>query len=140
MKEYGKVIGGILLVSGTTIGAAMLALPVSTGLAGFFPSLLLLLTCWIVMTYTAFLILEVNLWVGENKNLITMARHTLGKWGEYVGWVTYLFLLYALTTAYVSGCGPIVASAIYALTGKEISTFVSSIPLLLLFGFFIYRG
>lgn len=135
-----KVIGGILLVSGTTIGAAMLALPVSTGLAGFFPSLVLLLICWAFMTYTAFLILEVNLWSEKNANLITMARQTLGKWGEYVSWVTYLFLLYALTTAYVAGCGPIVTALILALTGVEISTFASAVPLLFLFGFFIYRG
>jgi tyrosine-specific transport protein len=135
-----KVIGGILLVSGTTIGAAMLALPVSTGLAGFFPSLVLLIACWAFMTYTAFLILEANLWAGENANLISMARQTLGKWGEAVSWVTYLFLLYALTTAYIAGSGPIVASVIHGLTGYEVSAFVSAVPLLLLFGFFIYRG
>lgn len=140
MNTYGKVIGGVLLVSGTTIGAAMLALPVSTGMAGFIPSLALLLACWLVMTYTAFLILEVNLWVGPNANLITMARHTLGKWGEGVSWVTYLFLLYALTTAYIAGCGPIIASVIHAFTGSEVPTFASSIPLLFLFGFFIYKG
>lgn len=140
MQNYGKVIGGILLVSGTTIGAAMLALPVSTGLAGFFPSVALLLVCWIVMTYTAFLLLEVNLWLGENKNLISMAKATLGKWGEIISWVTYLFLLYALTTAYIAGSGPIVIDAVHALTGHVIPTYVGSIPLLILFGFFVYRG
>lgn len=140
MKDYSKVIGGILLVSGTTIGAAMLALPVSTGLAGFFPSVVLLLACWVFMTYTAFLMLEVNLWLGENTNLISMAKATLGRWGQALSWVTYLFLLYALTTAYIAGSGPIVIDAIRALTGVEIPTYAGSIPLLLLFGFFVYRG
>lgn len=138
--NYGKVLGGILLVSGTTIGAAMLALPVSTGLAGFIPSLVLSICCWLLMTYTAFLILEVNLWVGENTNLITMAKRTLGRWGEVLSWITYLFLLYALTTAYVAGSGPIIANTIQSLTGMQIPAYVSSIPLLFLFGFFIYRG
>lgn len=135
-----EVLGGVLLVSGTTIGAAMLALPVSTGLAGFWPSAALLLICWVVMTYTAFLILEVNLWVGKGSNLISMSKATLGKWGEAISWVTYLFLLYALTTAYIAGSGPIVIEAIQALTGVTLPSYAGTIPLLLLFGFFVYRG
>lgn len=140
MNSYSKVIGGILLVSGTTIGAAMLALPVSTGLAGFFPSVALLIVCWLFMTYTAFLLLEVNLWLGENTNLISMAKATLGKWGQAISWATYLFLLYALTTAYVAGSGPIVIDAIHSLTGLHLPAYAGSIPLLILFGFFVYRG
>ena len=57
-----KTLGAILLVSGTTIGAAMLALPVVTGLAGFIPTALLFILFWAFMLFTAFLILEVNLW------------------------------------------------------------------------------
>ena len=41
--NLGRLLGGILLVAGTAIGAGMLALPVSTGLAGFYPSLFLFL-------------------------------------------------------------------------------------------------
>lgn len=140
MKSYSKVIGGILLVAGTTIGAGMLALPVSTGLAGFFPSLILLVSCWAFMTYTAFLMLEVNLSMPENSNLISMARRMLGKGGEIVSWITYLFLLYALTTAYVAGSGPIMVNIIHAITGVTIPPLAGSIPLLLLFGLFVYRG
>ena len=37
MKLYDhKTLGGILLVAGTSIGAGMLALPISTGIGGFF--------------------------------------------------------------------------------------------------------
>lgn len=106
MKGHSQLIGGILLVSGTTIGAGMLALPVSTGLAGFIPSIILLFVFWLYMTYTAFLMLEVNLWMGPHTNLISMAKNTLGTIGEGVSWLTYLFLLYSLTTAYVAGAGP----------------------------------
>jgi len=139
MKE-NKLIGGILLVSGTTIGAGMLALPVITGYAGFFPSLFLLLLFWVYMTYTAFLVLEVNLWGGDHTNLISMAHKTLGRWGEAVSWVTYLFLLYALTTAYIAGSGPIIAEFIDGIFGYTVPPFVGSIPLLLIFGFCVYRG
>lgn len=127
-------------MSGTTIGAGMLAFPVSTGLAGFYPSLLLLTICWAFMTFTAFLMLEVNLWMGQDANLISMARRTLGRGGEIFSWLTYLFLLYALTTAYIAGSGPIVVDIVQSLTGLEIPHSIGSIPLLLLFGFFVYKG
>ena len=78
-----RMIGGILLVAGTSIGAGMLALPVVTGFAGFWPSFGLLLAYWGLMTYTALLILEVNLWTKKpNSNLITMAEMTLGAPGK----------------------------------------------------------
>ncbi len=135
-----KLIGGILLVAGTTIGAGMLALPISTGLAGFWPSMLLLVFCWGFMAFTAFLMLEVNLWMEDNTNLITMARRTLGRGGEILSWATYLFLLYALTTAYIAGSGPLVITIMHKLTGVVLPAYIGSIPLLLLFGFCVYRG
>lgn len=140
MNHQSKILGGILLVSGTAIGAGMLALPVSTGQAGFFPSLLLLLVCWGFMTYTAFLMLEVNLWMEDNTNLISMARRTLGRWGEVVSWIVYLFLLYLLTTAYIAGSGPITIDVVRSLTGVTLPSWAGSIPLLVIFGFFVYRG
>jgi tyrosine-specific transport protein len=140
MKKHSKLLGGILLVSGTTIGAAMLALPISTGAAGFFPSLVILVAYWIFMTFTAFLILEVNLWMGPNTNLISMARQTLGKWGAAISWAIYLFLLYSLTTAYIAGSGSIISDIVYLLTGYPLVPVLGSVPLFLVFGFFVYKG
>jgi len=136
-----RYIGGILLVSGTTIGAGMLALPVVTGFAGFLPSVLLFVLYWAYMTFTALLTLEVNLWMQDRQaNMISMAKLTLGKWGKAVSWVAYLFLLYALTTAYLAGCGPIVVDLVQGLTGYDLPKWSGGIPLLLIFGYFIYQG
>ncbi|MBN9378428.1 MAG: tyrosine transporter [Chlamydiales bacterium 38-26] len=135
-----KLIGGILLVSGTTIGAGMLALPVITGFAGFLPSVFLLGLFWIYMTYTALLLLEVNLSMEGSANLISMAKKTLGKPGEWLGWITYLFLLYSLTTAYLAGSSPIIIEGIESLTGNMLPSWSGALPLLLIFGYFIYKG
>jgi tyrosine-specific transport protein len=135
-----RLLGGILLVSGTTIGAGMLALPVVTGLAGFYPSVALFIFYWIYMTYTAFLMLEVNLWMAPGTNLITMAKHTLGRAGEVVSWVIYLFLLYTLTAAYLAGGGPIFGGFLHYWTGWQMPDWAGPIPLLLIFGFFVYKG
>ena len=58
MNTIYRLIGGILLVAGTTIGAGMLALPVVTGFVGFWPSLALFFVYWLYMTFTAFLMFE----------------------------------------------------------------------------------
>lgn len=139
MKDM-RILGGILLVSGTTIGAAMLALPVVSGFAGFVPSLALLLLFWLYMTLTAFLMLEVNLWMDQRANLITMAKETLGKWGQIYSWFTYLFLLYTLTTAYLAGSGPIFTDLILRTTGFQIPEWAGPLPLFIIFGFFVYQG
>jgi tyrosine-specific transport protein len=141
MKLYfSKILGGILLVSGTTIGAGMLALPVVTGLTGFIPTISLFILYWFYMTFTAFLLLEVNLWFDKNSNIVTMAKNTLGKVGEITAWITYLFLLYLLTTAYLAVAGPILCDFIYFISGFEPPSWSGFIPILFFFSVFIYKG
>lgn len=98
-----KLIGSILLVVGTSVGAGMLALPIATAELGFLGALLLLIVCWFVMTAGALLLLEANLWLPQNNNLITMARETIGPVGQIIAWVMYLLLLYSLICAYIAG-------------------------------------
>ncbi len=106
--SINKIFGGAMLVSGTCIGAGMLALPVSTAAGGFYPSAIVFIFCWLMMTLSAFLMLEVSLWYPEESNLITMAKSTLGKPGEIIAWITYVLFLYALMTAYTSGASGII--------------------------------
>lgn len=129
-----RTLGGALLIAGTTIGAAMLALPVTVGIAGLFPALFLFVVCWGFMMYTAFLFVEVNHTVGGSANLITMARQTLGRWGEAVAWVFSLALLYALLSAYVSGGGAIFQEE----TG--LSSVWGPVVMVGVFGFLLFFG
>src|SRR5690348_7302081 len=96
---------GALLVAGTSIGAGMLALPVVTALGGFFPSLFVYVLCWLFMTCTGLLMLEICLLMPPGANLVSMAQKYLGRFGEVLAWVLYLFLFYCLSVAYVSGGG-----------------------------------
>ena len=134
-----KLIGGILLVVGTTIGAGMLALPVATAQLGFWGSLFLLVSCWAVMTASAFVFLEVNLWLPPNSNLISMAGATLGRIGQTFTWIVYLFLLYSILSAYIAGGGDLFH---YLLTthGIAISSATASLLFTFLFGLVVYFG
>jgi len=134
-----KMLGGVLLIVGTTIGGGMLALPVVTAQGGFWGALLLLLVSWVVMTFSAFLILEVNLWMPTNSNIIFMARRTLGRWAEMVAWVCYLLLFYCLLAAYIAGGSDILQGLLSAL-GVKTSTTVDAVLFALILGAIVYNG
>jgi len=140
MLKTNRLLGGILLVAGTSIGAGMLALPIVTSFAGFIPSFFTLAFCWLLMFFTAYLILEVNLACPGDANMITMAGRTLGKVGKAVCWVVYLLLLYSLTAAYTAGCAPLFLGLMKSLLRPQIPDWAGPFPLLILFGFFVYFG
>lgn len=134
-----KLIGGILLVVGTTIGAGILALPVATAQLGFVGSMALLTGAWAVMTVCAFLFLEVTLLLPPNTNLISMAGATLGKPGQLVAWGVYLLLLYSILCAYIAGGGDLF-HYLLASRGLNLPLSVSSIIFTVLFGAVVYFG
>src|ERR1700761_7549873 len=134
-----KLIGGILLVVGTSIGGGMLALPIAGAAGGFIYSSILLLFCWLAMTFAAFLILEVNLWLPKNSNIISMAKKTLGNTGAIITWITYLLFLYSLLSAYISGGGDILHGLLLAMGFNSASSLDACLFVLIL-GFVVYKG
>lgn len=138
-EKHGSVFGGILLIAGSCIGAGMLALPMMTGLAGFFPSLTMFLAAWVFMTLTGLLLVEVNGWFDRQVNLITMAGYAFGFPGKIISWLLYLFLFYALLVAYVAGSGSL-ASSYFSSFNLNTPDWVGSLFFVVLFGSIIYRG
>lgn len=134
-----KLIGGILLIVGTSIGGGMLALPVSTAEVGFGHSILFLFLCWLIMTAGALLMLEVNLRLPAGSNVISMAKSTLGLPGQIIAWVTYLFLLYTLLSAYISGGSDVFNSLLHKLN-IAIPASMTAILFTFLFGLIVYKG
>lgn len=131
--------GGILLIIGTCVGGGMLALPLATAAGGFLYSSLFLLLFWALMTYSAFLILEVALALPPGSNLISMARHTLGISGEVLAWLSYLLLLYSLLSAYMAGGSDLVHSILHQLHLNP-PHWLSLCIFTAVFGYIVYRG
>lgn len=134
-----KVIGGILMIMGTTVGAGLLALPIASAGVGFPGSFLLLILCWAVMTFSAFWILEANLWFATESNLISMTRATLGKPGAAIAWLSCLLLLYSLVCAYVSVGADILTSFLTVLHIQS-PLKLGAIIFTLIFGGVVFRG
>ena len=140
MKKEGSVLGGILLIAGSCIGAGMLALPVITGLSGFVPSVVMLILAWLFMTLTSFLLLEANLAIGHNLSLISIAEKTLGKGGKILCWLLFIFLFYSLSIAYIAASGSILQSIIADLFEYNLPDWIGSLLFTLAFGIVLYTG
>ncbi len=134
-----RLLGATLILSGTCIGAGMLALPVSTAPLGFFVSMALLVATWLYMAYTGYLVVEANLWLPDRTNYISMARVTLGKVGAVLSWFSFLLLLYSLMAAYITGGGALVVSAM-KLRGITLAACESYLPWVVVFAIIIYLG
>ena len=134
-----KLIGGILLIVGTSIGGGMLALPVSTAAAGMLNSIAFLIFCWFIMTIGALLVLEVNVRLPSGSNMVSMAKATLGMPGEIIAWITYLFLLYTLLAAYISG-GSDVFNGLLNQAHIHLPAGITALLFTLIFSFVIYSG
>ena len=100
-----RLLGAILLIAGGTVGAGIIALPVKTFAAGFVPSAVMLTVCWLFMTLTALMLVELSIWFGPGTNLTSMASKTLGTPAKVVTIVLYLFIYLATMTAYIAESG-----------------------------------
>lgn len=127
-------------MSGCCIGAGMLAFPIASGLAGFFPSMVSFGAAWAFMTLASFLLLEVNLRFGCEVSLVTMAEKTLGKFAQVVTWVTFLFLFYALSIAYITGTTSLVAGVFKFHFQWDVASWKISVFSALFVGVIIFLG
>lgn len=139
-KKEGSVFGGVLLITGSCVGAGMLGLPVLTGLAGLLPAFAMFFCAWLFMTFTGFLLVEINGWFPKQVNLLTMVEHSLGKIGKAFCWMIYLFLFYAILVAYIAASGSLFSSFWLGFTGTSLPSYVGSLILVVLFGGVVYKG
>lgn len=139
-KEENRLLSGILLVAGTSIGAGMLALPVATGLAGFLPAMAVNTICWLFMLCTGLLFLEATLHMKDKANVLTMAERFLGPIGKLVAGAAFLFLYYCLEVSYISGGTPLLSSIIEKTLGIALGNAASYAVFVLLFGTIVYLG
>jgi tyrosine-specific transport protein len=135
-----RLIGAILLVAGTTIGAGMLALPVITAFMGFYLSLFIFVLFWLVMLVSAFFFLDVTLSMPGEPNMVSMASKTLGTFGKALCWSAYLLLLYSLLAAYIAGSIPILIIGFKSAFGAVLNKAFAAFILPFLFSGFLWFG
>ncbi|WP_413283125.1 aromatic amino acid transporter [Vibrio sp. MA40-2] len=135
-----KILGSTLIIAGTTIGAGMLALPLASSGIGFVASLSIMLVLWLLMTYTALLMLELHQHAPSNATLHTLAEQFLGGKGKWVASIAMLFLFYALCSAYIAGGGAQFAGRLTQLTGIEVGGSMATIIFTAIVAFIVTVG
>jgi tyrosine-specific transport protein len=136
-----KMIGGILLICGTSVGTGILGIPSDTGEAGFMWSLGLFLICWVFSTLAALYYLEVHLWQkSPTANLLSITQFFFGATAKKCVWVIYLALLYSLMCTYLlAGSSWIVQSMDYVWQ-ISLNQTVGMLVFIALIGLFIFFG
>ena len=69
--------GAAMIISGTCIGAGMLAIPATVASCGFYIGSILIIFVWALMTFTALVLAEVNMQMEDGSNFIEMTNKTL---------------------------------------------------------------
>lgn len=136
----GKIAGSVMLIMGTLIGGGVLALPMVGIGSGFIPAVSMMLFLWALMLITGFLFLETALAFPSGENSFTsMAAKTLGRTGQFITFISYLLLLYALVAAYVAGGGSLL-SELFQLADIYIPPYLGGIIFAIVLGSFVVHG
>lgn len=117
-----KLLGSTLIIAGTTIGAGMLALPLASAGIGFSTSLIIMLGLWMLMAFTALLMVEIHQYAEKEATLHTLAKQILGDKGKWVATFAMLFLFYSLCAAYIAGGGAQFTQRISDFTGVAVES------------------
>lgn len=134
-----RTLSGSLLISGTTIGAGMLGIPLVTAPSGFLPGVLISILVWFFMYCTALLFLEVTLWMPDGSNVLSMSKKFLGPIGRFFSGMLFIFLYYCLMVAYFDAGAPLLSRA-FGFFGFSLSPILSFVFFGTFFGLVVTLG
>ena len=135
-----KTVGSTLLVAGTMIGAGMLAMPLTSAGIGFGFTIVLLLSLWTLLTFSALLFVELYQTAESDAGIGTLAEQYFGKAGRIVSTLVLIVFLYALIAAYVSGGGSLLMDLLPATGDAGSSNKLAVLLFTVVFGTFIVIG
>ncbi|WP_439243337.1 aromatic amino acid transporter [Lonepinella sp. BR2474] len=118
-QKQPSLLGGIMIIAGGTIGAGMLANPISTAGVWFTGSLLILLYTWFCMTSSGLMLLEANLHYPTGSSFNTIVKDLLGNGWNVLNGLSLAFVMYILTYAYITSGGGITEGFINQLLSSE---------------------
>jgi tyrosine-specific transport protein len=134
-KRYkeSKTIGSILLISGTTVGAGMLAMPLTAMGVGYLLSFVLLVIMWFVMYSAA--ILQSELFKNEpiGISFATLVERVIGKRYKIIPAIMKSLLFFGLLSAYMTAASSVMVQLF------NIPFFTSSVLFSLFLGMVIYK-
>ncbi|MDG6894976.1 aromatic amino acid transport family protein [Volucribacter amazonae] len=136
-----RILGSALMIAGTTIGAGMLAMPLTSAGMGFTATFLLLIGLWALLTYTGLLFMEVYQTAPrKDVGVASLAEQYFGLPGRILATLSLLILLYALLSAYVTGGGSLVAGLLPTIGDEKLTLQIGIILFTVILGAFVIIG
>jgi tyrosine-specific transport protein len=133
--NISKFIGCTMMVTGTAIGAGILALPMAAAGPGFILSAITIFIFWALLTITGLLVIETNLAFPKTAcSFNSMAKNTLGSFGKTVTWIAYLLLLYSTIASYMAGESLLISASFKQMLNIRISGWLASMLFTLALG------
>lgn len=111
-KKLPSILGGVMIIAGTTIGGGMIAIPIATAGLWFYRSIFVLVYAWFCMTISGLMLVEANLHYPKGASFDTMVKDLLGKKWNIITGITISFVLYTLVYAYITVGGSITTEII----------------------------
>lgn len=109
LKSNFDTLTAVFMVSGTCIGAGMIALPVSAGRFGLMPALIMMGVAWCFMMIGGIYLADVMLVSQKKSNhLVSLSMEYLGSKGRNLVWLVYTFIGITSFVAYLSEGGRII--------------------------------
>lgn len=134
-----KTFGSALIVAGTTIGAGMLAMPLTSAEMGFGYTLILLFVLWALLSYSALLFVEVYQKAErQDAGIATLAEQHFGIVGRILATLSLVIFMYAILTVYALGGGNLIAP--FLEFAGENATTVAIIGFVVIFGIAVAIG
>ena len=136
-----KILGSALMIAGTTIGAGMLAMPLTSAGMGFGATLALLIGLWALLAYTGLLFMEVYQTAPrQDVGVASLAEQYLGIGGRLSATISLLVLLYALLAAYISGGGSLLSGILPKMGDAKTTEQIGILIFTIILGSFVVMG
>ncbi|MCC2624990.1 MAG: aromatic amino acid transporter [Burkholderiales bacterium] len=132
--SLNRQIGAILMIVGTEVGAGILALPILVAHFGFIPGFIMLVVMWLIMTYTTFVICDLNLLMPPGSSFARMSNNVFGFIGRAIVWICFLLILYPILVAYISASGSSFNEILHVSDAKASTLFVIILGIFVLWG------
>lgn len=136
-----KILGSALMIAGTTIGAGMLAMPLTSAGMGFATTAALLIGLWALLAYTGLLFMEVYQTAPQKDvGVASLAEQYFGLTGRILATFSLLVLLYALLSAYITGGGSLLAGIMPEMGDADLKLKTSILIFTFVLGMFVVIG
>ena len=94
-------VNGIFIIIANSIGAGLFGIPITCHLAGFLPSVIIMLVIALYMNITAKLIIKIN-FIYKSNDIIDVSNKNLGNTVKIINICVFILLFSAILAAYLS--------------------------------------